>query len=443
MLHQRAPRPLLGKVLMMFLLPALLLGTFTAQRLKSSPAAALSSEEEPVQQELGMIQWPQNLNAVRYEVEIFPADKTSPDPQKPAPQAVYRNEQVFTSNLLLPEQQFAQERKQNIPLLWRVRAFDLDGNPITPYSQPQSLTQSWRKVDRDAPLPRPSATKGNATVLLYPVYAYTGNPGAEKYEVEVTDRYPENPEGYLTSRYRVYAEETVLTDLYDAEPRIGEFYWRVRGMDKNGRPVGIWSEPQKITNNPDKKWVAGIYGDSISHGGGHLSFSPVDYAYSYGHYLNFPVINLSQSGDTSEMMVDRFDQDVTPFHIQYLLIMGGSNSLRAGVPAEDVIADLKTLQQKARERGIMPILLTLPPINPANIQKAFDEPTDENWQAAFAEVNRFIRTQPHIDVAAPFEAMGDELPTNLALDGIHGDWNMKKIMGRVINQHIGEFKPLS
>ena len=34
--------------------------------------------------------------------------------------------------------------------------------------------------------------------------------------------------------------------------------------------------------------------------GGHLSFSPVDYAYSYGHYLNFPVINLSQSGDTSE-----------------------------------------------------------------------------------------------------------------------------------------------
>ena len=87
--------------------------------------------------------------------------------------------------------------------------------------------------------PRPSATKGNATVLLYPVYAYTGNPGQKKYEVEVTDRYPENPEGYLTSRYRVYAEETVLTDLYDAEPRIGEFYWRVRGMDKNGRPVGI------------------------------------------------------------------------------------------------------------------------------------------------------------------------------------------------------------
>ena len=126
------------------------------------------------------------------------------------------------------------------------------------------------------------------------------------------------------------------------------------------------------------------------------------------------------------MMVDRFDQDVTPFHIQYLLIMGGSNSLRAGVPAEDVIADLKTLQQKARERGIMPILLTFRPSIRPNIQKAFDEPTDENWQAAFAEVNRFIRTQPHIDVAAPFEAMGDELPTNLALDGIHGDWNMKK-----------------
>ena len=188
MLHQRAPRPLLGKVLMMFLLPALLLGTFTAQRLKSSPAAALSSEEEPVQQELGMIQWPQNLNAVRYEVEIFPADKTSPDPQKPAPQAVYRNEQVFTSNLLLPEQQFAQERKQNIPLLWRVRAFDLDGNPITPYSQPQSLTQSWRKVDRDAPLPRPVPPRAMLRCCCTRYMPIRATRGQKNTKWKVTDR---------------------------------------------------------------------------------------------------------------------------------------------------------------------------------------------------------------------------------------------------------------
>ena len=40
--------------------------------------------------------------------------------------------------------------------------------------------------------------------------------------------------------------------------------------------------------------------------------------------------------------------------------------------------------------------------------------------------------------ARPFENM-DELPTWLALDGIHGDWNMKKIMGNVINKEISRF----
>jgi lysophospholipase L1-like esterase len=54
-------------------------------------------------------------------------------------------------------------------------------------------------------------------------------------------------------------------------------------------------------------------------------------------------------------------------------------------------------------------------------------------------VNEYIRSQPHIDVAAPFEAMGTELPTEMALDGLHGDVTMKKIMGETINQHLQEF----
>lgn len=62
-----------------------------------------------------------------------------------------------------------------------------------------------------------------------------------------------------------------------------------------------------------KHWKAAVYGDSISHGGGHLSFGPADLAYSYESYLDFPSINLSQSGDTSEAMVMRFEKDVLPF----------------------------------------------------------------------------------------------------------------------------------
>lgn len=50
-------------------------------------------------------------------------------------------------------------------------------------------------------------------------------------------------------------------------------------------------------------------------------------------------------------------------------------------------------------------------------------------------MNAFIRGEVHIDTAAPFEEM-EELPTWLALDGIHGDWNMKRMMAEVINREF-------
>ena len=59
----------------------------------------------------------------------------------------------------------------------------------------------------------------NGSELLYPVYAYTGNPGATQYEVEVTDHRPENPNGTAPSRYRVFAQTTKLTDLYEIAPK--------------------------------------------------------------------------------------------------------------------------------------------------------------------------------------------------------------------------------
>lgn len=202
--------------------------------------------------------------------------------------------------------------------------------------------------------------------------------------------------------------------------------------------MGEWSLPQEMHTAPSDHWKVAVFGDSISHGGGHLSFSPADFSYSYESYLDFPSINLSESGDTSKMMVDRFQKDVVPFHPDYLLVMGGTNSLRAGVSPDSVISDLKEIQKEARDHGMTPILMTLPPINPASIEKAFQEPTYEGWRDSFAQVNDFIRTQPHIDTAAPFAQM-DEIPEWLALDGLHGDWNMKRIMASVINREMPRF----
>lgn len=380
---------------------------------------------------LFLLSWEENPDAVGYELEIAEEEGIW-DGDIPFGKAVYRIPRLYVPGAVISSSSLPPEAEKDNHLFWRVRPFNLDGRPIGSFSAPKPLKGALQKVDRQAPLPRPFDDKAQGGALLYPVYSYIGIPGADAYEVEVTSRYPENPDDFHPSRYRVYAGVTTLTDLYDPSSRKGTYYWRVRGLDREGHPVGLWSLPQKRTLD-EHAWTVGVFGDSISHGGGHLSFSPADPAYSYESYLSFPVVNLSRSGDTSAMMVDRFEKDVAPFHLRTVLIMGGTNSLRAGVPAEEVIRDLKTLETMSYAHGITPVFLTLPPINPASIEKAFQEPTAENWQASFREVNDFIRTRKHIDIAAAFSGM-EVIPPSLALDGLHGDWREKQKIAEVINE---------
>lgn len=341
---------------------------------------------------------------------------------------------AYMSDMLLPE---SGQFKDLAGLYWQERPLDFDGYPIGAESSSRPLESSVTPVFRNAPLPRPDRSGERGGALLYPVYSYIGNPGASSYEIEVLSAYPENTEGTGHSMYHIGGGDFLYTDFYDDTPRFGTWYWRVRGKDEEGNPVGQWSLPQKRQFSTEG-YTIGLFGDSITHGGGRMSYGPNDLEYSYGHYLDFDTINLGDSGNTSHDMVERFDRDVLPFHLKYLLILGGSNSLRGGVPAEEVIRDLQEIQQKCRDHNIVPILLTLPPINPSSIDKVFHEPTAEGWEEAFRKVNAFIRTQPHIDTAAAF-LYDNLMPEYLALDGLHGDVEVKKRMADMINRHIGEF----
>lgn len=396
------------------------------------------SKNEPASP-IALLRWQENLEAVSYEVEVFGFRPEHLDRTQLSDSHLYYNGRIYTNGTFVDLREKAGEYIGKKPLYWRVRALNLDKEPITDFTPLQQLYAEDQADVQSAPLPRVKYDHGYGTTLLYPVYSFIPNPGAVQFEVEVTSAMPENPDGTEPSEYRVFEGITSLTNLYDPEPRIGTYYWRVRGLDADGGPVGVWSQAEEFRCDPEDHWEIGIYGDSISHGGGHLSFGPADWEYSYAHDLDFPVINLSCSGDTSESMVERFDRDVVPFHVKYLLIMDGTNSLRANVSPDDVIKNLKQLQQKCLDNGITPIFLTLPPINPENIKKAFDEDTFGDWKADFAAVNAFIRTQPHIDIAAAFGT--EEMPTSLSLDGLHGDWNAKRIMAEIINEHIHEFIP--
>ena len=234
---------------------------------------------------------------------------------------------------------------------------------------------------------------------------------------------------------------TRLSEIYDQKPRIGSgfFYWRVHSLDEAGEPASDWSPVLKFRNDPQDNWEIAVFGDSISHGGGHISYGPADHEFSWLSYLDFPAINLSMSGDTSVTMLERFEADVLPFHPRYLLILNGTNSLRAGVSAAEVIADLEELKARCLANGIRPIFLTLPPINPENIARAFDEPTVDDWQTQFSLVNAFLRTEVHIDVAAAFSTH-PLLPTELALDGLHEDVIGKQLIAQTVNRAWPETK---
>ena len=161
---------------------------------------------------LGLLQWPEDLQAVRYELEVFSQVPDDLDPDHPVEEVLYRNEEIYTNRILLDEGQLL-SLDDGLPLFWRVRAYDLEGNPMGAYSQPTELQSTLERNMRDAPVPRPMETGVPGSRLLYPVYAYTALPGASQYEVEVLDQLPETRGGILPSRHRIYAETTELTAL--------------------------------------------------------------------------------------------------------------------------------------------------------------------------------------------------------------------------------------
>ena len=216
---------------------------------------------------------------------------------------------------------------------FRVRALNLDRVPMTPFSAWETVYVDPQMPSLQRPVPTNRFNEGIGTTLLYPVYNWIPVHGARNYEVEILSRLPERPDQRADAAITLGRGKATGFDWYDDTKRVASYplYWRVRALDDEGQPIGVFSEPQKMVINPSDHWEVATLGDSIYHGGGNLSYSPSDWEYSFQHYLKFDSINLAQSGDTSGATLARFDDDVLPFHPHYLIIMTGTNSLRAGV----------------------------------------------------------------------------------------------------------------
>lgn len=375
--------------------------------------------------------WTTVPGAVYYEIELLSAPPENPGDILPSRHRFFASQEVFTNGYQADLSAYGGDH-----LYWRVRALDYNGHPLGVFSDAAEIFIDRSLPQLLKPLINADLNRDGMPTPLYPVYSWIPISGATHYEVEVTDQPPENPNGIAPSRHRIWSKRVASIDCYDEEPRIrpGTYYWRVRGLDAAGNPVGVFSNAAPYVVDLSKGNYAATFGDSITHGGGAISYSPADWEYSFQTYLNFPVVNLGRSGDTSATMAARFESDVLPFQPKYLIILGGTNSLRGGTPASEVIKDLTAIRDKCLKYGIRPIFLTLPPINPAAIDRAFNEETVPNWREEFDAVNRFIRQQRYyIDLDPFFCDAARELPDHYAIDGLHPDIEGKKLMAQIIN----------
>lgn len=381
-----------------------------------------------------LLRWTRIPGSVYYEVEFLTAPPENPNSLSPSVHQFNLARPIFTNGYCLDLSSYAGDH-----LYWRVRAFDWDGNPIGAFSDAAQLYIDHNLPQILQPLSNTGYKAANVPMPLYPVYSWLPVYGAVLYQVELTDAPPENPNGTGTSvhQIRLYSIKGTL-EYYDekALSTPGTYYWRVRGLDQNGNPVGVFSDAEEFRVSLEAGRYAATIGDSITHGGGGISYSPADCEFSYQTYLSFPTMNLAYSGDTSETVLARFNSDVLPFQPKYLIIMDGSNSLRQGVPASQVIQDLADIRNKCLINNIRPIFLTLPPINPDRIQRAFNQPTVPKWQEEYARVNAFIRQQTYfIDIEPYFTDADGNLPSCYGIDGIHLDIEGKKLMARIINEN--------
>lgn len=385
-----------------------------------------------------ILRWTIPPGSVYFEIEFLTAYPENPNDIRPSAHRFFASREVYTNGYSVNLSQYKDDL-----LYWRVRALDLDGNPVGVFSNATPIY-----IDHNLPnILKPVANTGyNAAKMqmpLYPVYSWIPIYGAVAYELELTNAPPENPNGTSPSKYqiRMYAVNGPYDYYFAYYDQValstpGTYYWRVRGLDKAGGPVGVFSDAEQFTVSLEAGNYAATFGDSTTQGGGDMIYSPANVESDYRYYLKFPTMNLGKSADNAAGMLARFENDVLPFHPQFLIILGGIPELTEDVPAAQVIDELAAIRDKCRRHGIRPVFLTLYPVNPANIKRTANHDTVSDWEEKFAQVNTFLRKQKYcIDIEPYFQGADHNLPSYLSVDGIHLGIEGKKRMGQVINDN--------
>ena len=266
---------------------------------------------------------------------------------------------------------------------------------------------------------------------LYPTYSWLPMPHTEFYQVQVV-----KVEDVRDKIVRELYNDEAFDRATDWTPmtEVGKYYWQVRVVDKKHKPLSDWSQKKFFEVTAPVTFA--VLGDSISHGG--ASYVPAgQLSCQWQTYCSVPVKNLARSGDTTQMMLERFDTDVLPFKPQVLLIMGGVNDIRLGAKSDAVIKNLEAIRDKCLANDITPVFCTLTSMVPDIMKPLGIHLTDGDWREEREEINGWIMRTPYfVDVAEPLTDTQGYLRAELTPDGLHPALRGKMIIGETIGDYL-------
>jgi len=174
------------------------------------------------------------------------------------------------------------------------------------------------------------------------------------------------------------------------------------------------------------------FGDSLTRGL-QISSGRFDKETPYTDYLKpmlgngWKVRNKGISGELTHEMLERFSKDVVIEKPDVVVILGGSNDVGWGVPAETVIENLKTIIQQAIDAGIKPIPCAIPSI--MHNKKLVPPRRKINLAIALFAKNNGI---PFVDLFSATSDEGGMLARQYSSDGLHLSTKGYKLMAKTI-----------
>ena len=261
---------------------------------------------------------------------------------------------------------------------------------------------------------------------VYPTYSWEVLPNTEFYQIQVLSG---------DKVIRELKNSEALDRMTDSQPFIepGYFSWRVRAVDKKNRPLSDWSVKKFFRVSMPVHFA--VLGDSISHGG--AAFIPAgQLSCQWQTFCNVPIKNIARSGDTTAMMIERFEQDVLPFKPKVLLILGGVNDIREGKSSAEVIKNFETLREKCLANNITPIFGTLTPMNEKILRGRGIFLTESDWRSEREKINAWILENGGVDVSSELCDEDGELNEKFTYDGLHPALRGKKFMGEAIEKFL-------